>query len=179
MAAAALLAALVALVVASIALWEARRARRVAARPGRRAGGDDEALRDAWLEEIEARGEQVLARIAAAEDSLRRLVDGPGTGMGAPEQAQPVPPVNPASPAQPILSADPVSPVEPASVARPAPMGQPAPTAAGAAPGAPETASRVRALAAQGMDAASIARQLGIGRGEVELILGLPHPDRG
>ncbi|REJ35956.1 MAG: hypothetical protein DIU82_06230 [Bacillota bacterium] len=163
-AAAALLAALAALVVAGVALGQVVRLRRALERQGRVAlGTNEELLKDAWLEEIEARGEAVLARIAAAEESLRRWLEQAAAGA-----------VRENPHGRPVGTAD------------AKPLGQAEMSGApGRAPTAPvkgtafAKAAQVRELAEQGLDATAIARRLGIGRGEVELILRLPKPDRG
>lgn len=177
----ALAAALAALGLAGAALISVARLRRQVAR-WRRSGRlvDDEMLREAWLEEIETRGQAVLSRIAAAQDGLARAE------AGAHERSMGLPPGTPLAPAGP-QPGDPPQNRDPAgSVAGGEPRGRgdaSAPPAADQrdvrAYSADGLAPRVRALAAQGLDPTAIARQLGVGRGEVELILNLSEPDRG
>ena len=164
MAAAALLAALAALAVAGVALGQVVRLRRALERHGRVARGtDEELLKDAWLDEIEAKGEAVLARIAAAEEGLRRWQEQAAAGA-AHENAD----------AGPVGTAG----LKPSGRAEMA--GAPGRAATVRITGnASAKAVQVRELAAQGLDATAIAHRLGIGRGEVELILRLPEPDRG
>src|SRR5690606_25109174 len=101
--------------------------------------------------------------IAAAEESLRRWLEQAGAGA-----------VRENPHGRPVGTAD------------AKPLGQAEMSGApGRAPTAPvkgtafAKAAQVRELAEQGLDATAIARRLGIGRGEVELILRLPKPDRG
>lgn len=172
MAAWALAAALAAMGLAGAALISTLRLRRALERSGRLPRDEAELLRDAWLEEIDARGQAVLARIAAAEENWRRGRETPLASRGpVPGETAPgPPPAEGPGPRDGRALADPaaVDGVPSASAAR-------GPGSGGAA----AVAGQVRELAAQGMDPTGIAQRLGIGRGEVELILGLPEPDRG
>lgn len=120
----------------------------------------DEALtRDAWLEEIEARGQAVIARIEEAQ-----------------QRWSPPPPASTTSSplASTMASTDYSSGESPPDIAdRP---GRDV-TSPGESTTQPmEKASvrdEVRRLADEGYDVAAIARRLRLGRGEVELFLGL------
>ncbi|HEY8416787.1 MAG TPA: hypothetical protein VIK93_01990 [Limnochordales bacterium] len=216
MAAWALAAALLACGLAVAALVAVVRLRRlIVGRAGRRnLYQEDELLREAWLEEIEARGQAVLARIAAAEENWLRaqrerqvpMSPPPGQGEEAGPASQPTGADGaPAAhgPAQPVSGPGGGGPTDAGRKG----VGAAAPRDAAAAgddvlaeavggrrrlPGAARAdgglaasaapaavVAQVRSLAAQGLDAAGIARRLGIGRGEVELILNLSQPDRG
>lgn len=120
----------------------------------------DEALtRDAWLEEIEARGQAVIARIEEAQQRW----------------SPPAPASTTSSPlASTMASTDYSSGESPPNIAdRP---GRDV-TSPGESTTQPmEKASvrdEVRRLADEGYDVAAIARRLRLGRGEVELFLGL------
>ncbi|OUM97975.1 MAG: hypothetical protein BAA04_05600 [Firmicutes bacterium ZCTH02-B6] len=163
---AALLAALVALILAGTALRQAAHLRRVLEQHGRGIRGtDEELLKDAWLDEIESRGEAVLARIAAAEESLHRWQE----QVAAAGEARSSVDTDTERPAAGAMGGE----------LRGTPRAPDRPAYAGAALRSPGVADQVRQLSAQGIDPTTIARRLGIGRGEVELILGLPQADRG
>lgn len=110
----------------------------------------DEALtRDAWLEEIEARGQAVIDRI---EEARRRWA----------------PPVGP----RVETSSDIETPAR-SSVDRLAGDAVPADESSAAPLERSSVREEVRRLADEGHDVAAIAQRLRLGRGEVELFLGL------
>lgn len=120
----------------------------------------DEALtRDAWLEEIEARGQAVIARIEEAQQRW----------------SPPAPASTTSSPlASTMASTDYSSGESPPDIAdRP---GRDV-TSPGESTTQPmekvSVRDEVRRLADEGYDVAAIARRLRLGRGEVELFLGL------
>lgn len=120
----------------------------------------DEALtRDAWLEEIEARGQAVIARIEEAQQRW----------------SPPAPASTTSSPlASTLASTDYSSGESPPDIAdRP---GRDV-TSPGESTTQPmekvSVRDEVRRLADEGYDVAAIARRLRLGRGEVELFLGL------
>lgn len=122
------------------------RTRRRERTPGSSLWNDELLTRDAWLEELEAKGQAVLARIEQAERRLAAAVSAPQEG-----------------------AAEPAASVEPGFSRARADDAGPVPALQQAA-----VRDEVRRLAAEGHDPAAIARRLQLGRGEVELFLGLP-----
>jgi len=148
MAALALAVSFIALVLSIVSLRAYVSLRRRLRRPSAFSPFSDELLtRDAWLEEIEERGQAVLARIAEAE---QRLKAAQAAGAPAPEGGLAA-----------VLRRD---------EARPRPK-----AAEGTGSRLEQAAVReqVLRLAAQGLDVTAIAQKLQLGRGEVELFLGL------
>lgn len=131
--------------------------RRRLQRPPAVSSFSDELLtRDAWLEELEERGQAVLARIEAAEQRLK--------------SAQPTQPAPAERAGGGLAAALRHGDVPDRSAARPSE----------AAPVRLEQASvreQVARLAQQGLDVTAIAQKLQLGRGEVELFLGLVSRD--
>lgn len=109
----------------------------------------DELAHAAWLEELEAKGQEILTRIERAKSDLTDLIRRAEALRGP----LPAPAPTQADLPRPEQAAA-------AEVARPSDL-QPAKVAA------------VLELAAQGDDAVAIARKLGLGTGEVRLILQL------
>ncbi|MBO8141030.1 MAG: hypothetical protein H0Z37_02465 [Firmicutes bacterium] len=141
------------LTISLVSLAVALRARadaRLRARLG--TSRDDELLRDAWLEEIESRGQAALERIAEAEaravaahrwaSPLAQTSPGNGAGQGDRARAEPETGDGDASARRQRLWAS------------------------------------VNELLDQGLDPAAVAQKLGIGRDEVELIRGLSRAGR-
>jgi|GEM_PF-2658994 len=184
----ALAASLVACGLAVAAFVAVVRLRRLlGSRPGRgHLHQDDELLREAWLEEIEARGQAVLAQIAQAEERWRQMQREGQAGMYAPGASGPVGGTAAGAGGPSPGTGTPRDAQDTSDDGLAEVVGGRRMEGAGAPRGATSSgmakaavAAQVRLLAAKGLDAAAIARQLGIGVGEVELILNLPQPDRG
>lgn len=151
---------------------------------------DELLTRDAWLEEIEARGEAVLARIEAAEKRLHvppaqnaNQVQAPAVNVSDAPQAASAPGTVGASPAE-KRSTDSTATVgdvvefraEKSLSSKKSP--RPPEASRRAASGRRQHAdvrAQVRLLADQGLDVTTIAQRLQLGRGEVELLLGLSN----
>lgn len=151
----ALIASAVALIFSITALISQRRFQaRYDEQPRTIMSDTDEMLHAAWLEELEARGEALLRRIGEAE----------ARSGAAPLSETPIldPEVQQTEPSDGALS--------PKHRAE-----HPGPSVPIQTVGTPEETSSaaVRRLAAQGHGPGEIARRLHMGRGEVELILGL------
>lgn len=163
---------------------------------------DEQLTRDAWLEEIEARGEAVLTRIIEVEKRLGRpggtpvevatsqptaqaptssmsMSTSPSSAPTPPIPPTPAPPTAPTTALQPAVPTAAPLPTAPSSVTSPAPQ-EPSPTARmsderrhGDALDPASIKAAVLRLADEGLDVTAIARRLALGRGEVELLLGL------
>lgn len=187
----ALTAALLALVLASASLFQSIRTRRQMRERGLLRSDADELLYAAWLEELEAKGEEVLARIAAANPDFSTTTPGTNAPEASPQEAG-AQTVNPSQTNGVALSSEETPPTAfPEATFATAPDGGDGPAAAepDLGPAAPEASapdpdfeqdfeqldlkSRIRALAREGYTPADIARRLHVSAGEVEVVLEL------
>lgn len=157
------LALVLALIALTTQLLSGRRARRARERS---LWDDEQLLRTAWLQEIEARGQALLEQFVAAEQRLSKQ----HASLDATEPTSSIAGVDPrtAAPTE-ITSAEPTSGVPDATAKAPesdfTELASGMPT--------DDFVARVQRLADEGNDVAAIARRLNVGGGEIELILGL------
>lgn len=136
---------------------------------------DEQLTRDAWLEEIEARGEAVVARIAEAE---QRFLHGGAMRTLPPSMTTTTTESSPSTTTSWPASSTTAAPSPSSATSGPSTSSEMADDEAEhvAAADVASIRSSVCQLAEQGMDVATIARRLGIGRDEVELFIGLARP---
>lgn len=155
--------------VALYCLWQLRRwlgeaEAASAAGPQRLEALVDELLvtAEATAAVVQEKAEALEAVIARADERVAAL----GKAVeGAPVLARPA---GSMAEARPAAAALPEVPVEAPVLAPEPPAAAPAPQAAG-----PDLHERVAALADAGLDVTAIARQMGLTKGEVQLVLGL------